>query len=171
MEKTRFVVRVAMCVALLIGGQMALSGLSGIEIVTVMLLCFCFHYGIRHGVAVATAFSLLRCFFFGFQVNVIVLYLIYYNLFALFFGWLGKRISGRISLPKLCVIVASAMVFTVLFTMLDNVITPLIFAFHKNAAAVYFAQSLYALVPQTVCTMATVSILFVPLTKVLEKIN
>ena len=171
MEKTRFVVRVAMCVALLIGGQMALSGISGIEIVTVMLLCFCFHYGFRHGVAVATTFSLLRCFFFGFQVNVIILYLVYYNLFALFFGWLGKRITGKISLPKLCVIVASAMVFTVLFTMLDNVITPLIFAFHKNAAMVYFAQSLYALVPQTICTMATVSILFVPLTKVLEKIN
>ena len=171
MEKTRFVVRVAMCVALLIGGQMALSGISGIEIVTVMLLCFCFHYGIRHGVAVATTFSLLRCFFFGFQVNVIILYLVYYNLFALFFGWLGKRITGRITLPKLCIIVVSAIVFTVLFTMLDNVITPLIFAFHKNAAAVYFAQSLYALVPQTICTMATVSILFMPLTKVLEKIN
>lgn len=160
-----------MCVALLIGGQMALSGVSGIEIVTVMLLCFCFHYGVRHGIAVATTFSLLRCFFFGFQVNVIVLYLVYYNVFALFFGWLGKRITGRISLPKLCVIVASAMVFTVLFTMLDNVITPLIFAFHKNAAAVYFAQSLYALVPQTICTMATVSILFVPLTKILQKIS
>ncbi len=171
MEKTRFVVRVAMCVALLIGGQMALSGISGIEIVTVMLLCFCFHYGIRHGIAVATTFSLLRCFFFGFQVNVIVLYLVYYNVFALFFGWLGKRITGRISLPKLCVIVASAMVFTVLFTMLDNVITPLIFAFHKNAAAVYFAQSLYALVPQTICTMVTVSILFVPLIKILQKIS
>ena len=171
MEKTRFVVRVAMCVALLIGGQMALSGVSGIEIVTVMLLCFCFHYGVRHGIAVATTFSLLRCFFFGFQINVIVLYLVYYNVFALFFGWLGKRITGRISLPKLCVIVASAVVFTVLFTMLDNVITPLIFAFHKNAAAVYFAQSLYALVPQTICTMATVSILFVPLTKILQKIS
>ena len=171
MEKTRFVVRVAMCVALLIGGQMALSGISGIEIVTVMLLCFCFHYGIRHGIAVATTFSLLRCFFFGFQVNVIVLYLVYYNLFALFFGWLGKRITGRISLPKLCVIVASAVVFTVLFTMLDNVITPLIFAFHKNAAAVYFAQSLYALVPQTICTAVTVSILFVPLTRILAKIG
>lgn len=160
-----------MCVALLIGGQMALSGVSGIEIVTVMLLCFCFHYGVRHGIAVATTFSLLRCFFFGFQINVIVLYLVYYNVFALFFGWLGKRITGRISLPKLCVVVASAMVFTVLFTMLDNVITPLIFAFHKNAAAVYFAQSLYALVPQTICTMATVSILFVPLTKILQKIS
>ena len=171
MEKTRFVVRVAMCVALLIGGQMALSGISGIEIVTVMLLCFCFHYGIRHGIAVATTFSLLRCFFFGFQVNVIVLYLVYYNLFALFFGWLGKRITGKISLPKLCIIVASAVVFTVLFTMLDNVITPLIFAFHKNAAAVYFAQSLYALVPQCICTAVTVSILFVPLTRILAKIS
>ena len=171
MEKTRFVVRVAMCVALLIGGQMALSGVSGIEIVTVMLLCFCFHYGVRHGIAVATTFSLLRCFFFGFQINVIVLYLVYYNVFALFFGWLGKRITGRISLPKLCVIVASAVVFTVLFTMLDNVITPLIFAFHKNAAAVYFAQSLYALVPQTICTAVTVSILFVPLTRILAKIG
>ena len=160
-----------MCVALLIGGQMALSGVSGIEIVTVMLLCFCFHYGIRYGIAVATTFSLLRCFFFGFQINVIVLYLVYYNVFALFFGWLGKRITGKITLPKLCVIVASAMVFTVLFTMLDNVITPLIFAFHKNAAAVYFAQSLYALVPQTFCTMATVSILFVPLIKILQKIS
>ena len=171
MEKTRFVVRVAMCVALLIGGQMALSGISGIEIVTVMLLCFCFHYGIRHGVAVAITFSLLRCFFFGFQVNVIVLYLVYYNLFALFFGWLGKRIAGRISLPKLCLIVASAVVFTVLFTMLDNVITPLIFGFHKNAAAVYFAQSLYVLVPQCICTTVTVSVLFVPLTRILGKIG
>ena len=171
MEKTRFVVRVAMCVALLIGGQMALSGISGIEIVTVMLLCFCFHYGIRHGVAVAITFSLLRCFFFGFQVNVIVLYLVYYNLFALFFGWLGKRIAGRISLPKLCLIVASAVVFTVLFTMLDNVITPLIFGFHKNAAAVYFSQSLYALVPQCICTTVTVSVLFVPLTRILGKIG
>ena len=171
MNKTKWIVRVAMCVALLIGGQLALTGLSGIEIVTVMLLCFCFCYGIRQGVAIATTFSLVRCLVFGFQINVIVLYLVYYNVFALFFGWLGKRITGRISLPKLCVIVASAMVFTVLFTMLDNVITPLIFAFHKNAAAVYFAQSLYALVPQTICTMVTVSILFVPLTKILQKIS
>ena len=171
MEKTRFIVRVAMSVAILIGGQMALTGISGIEIVTVILLCLCFSYGIRHGVAIDTTFSLLRCFFFGFQVNVIVLYLIYYNLFALFFGWLGKRFAGKITLPKLCVIVACAMVFTVLFTLLDDVITPLIFGFSKNAAMVYFAQSLTAMIPQTICTIATVSVLFTPLTKVIRKIN
>ena len=171
MEKTKFIVRVAMCVAILIAGQMALSGISGVEIVTVVLLSFCFSYGIRHGLAIATTFSLLRCFFFGFQVNVIALYLIYYNLFALFFGWLGKRIAGKITLLRLCVIVASAMVFTVLFTLLDNVITPLLFGFSQNAAKVYFAQSLTAMIPQTVCTMVTVSVLFMPLTKVIQKIN
>jgi len=171
MEKTKLIVRVAMYVAILIAGQMALSGISGVEIVTVVLLSFCFSYGIRQGLAIATTFSLLRCFFFGFQVNVIALYLIYYNLFALFFGWLGKRIAGKITLLRLCVIVASAMVFTVLFTLLDNVITPLIFGFSQNAAKVYFAQSLTAMIPQTVCTVVTVSVLFMPLTKVIQKIN
>ena len=136
-----------------------------------MMLCFCYCYGIRQGLAVATAFSLLRCFFFGFQINVIVLYLVYYNLFALFFGWLGKRFAGKITFPKLCVIVASAVVFTVLFTLLDDVITPLMFGFSRNAAMVYFAQSLTAMIPQSICTVATVSVLFIPLTKVIRKIS
>lgn len=171
MEKTKFIVRVAMCVAILIGGQMALTAVSGIEIVTVVMLCLCFSYGIRTGVAIATTFSLLRCFFFGFQINVIVLYLIYYNLFALFFGWLGKRFAGRITLLKMGIIVASAMVFTAFFTLLDDVLTPLIFGFSKNAAIAYGIQSLYALIPQTVCTLVTVLVLFMPLTKVIRKIN
>ena len=160
-----------MCVALLIGGQMALSGVSGIEIVTVMLLCFCFHYGVRHGIAVATTFSLLRCFFFGFQINVIVLYLIYYNLFALFFGWLGRHLAGKITLVRHCIVVACAVVFTAMVTLLDDIITPLIYDFHPNAAKVYFLQSLATMIPQAVCTLVTVSVCFHPLTRVIKKIN
>lgn len=171
MNKTKFLVRGAMCVALLIGGQLVLSSISGVEIVTVMMLCFCYCYGIRQGLAVATAFSLLRCFVFGFQVNVIVLYLIYYNLFALYFGWLGKRFAGETTFPKVVTVVASAVVFTVLFTLLDNVITPLMYGFHPKAAQVYFLQSLTAMVPQSVCTLVTVSVCFVPLTKVLQKLR
>lgn len=171
MNKTKFVVRVAMCVALLIAGQLALSSVTGIEIVTVMLLCFCYCYGIRHGVAIATTFSLLRCFVFGFQVNVIALYLIYYNLFAIFFGWLGARFTGRNALLKTVVIVVSAVIFTVLFTLLDDVITPLIYGFGENAAKVYFYQSLTAMIPQTVCTAVTVTLLFHPLTRVIKKVN
>ena len=171
MQKTKWSVRVAICVAMLIGGQLALSGISGIEIVTVMMLCFCFSYGIRTGLAIATVFSLLRCLVFGFQINVIVLYLIYYNSFAAFYGWLGRRLSGRISPARNIIVVASAMALTVLFTLLDDVITPLIFGFHPNAAKVYFLQSLYALIPQTICSMVTVSVLFTPLTKVIQKID
>jgi len=171
MNKTKFVVRVAMCVALLIAGQLALTAVSGIEIVTVMMLCFCYCYGIRSGLAIATTFSLVRCLIFGFQINVIVLYLIYYNLFALFFGWLGKRFAGKVSFVKTVIVVACAVVFTVGFTLLDDVITPLIYAFHPNAAKVYFLQSLYAMIPQSVCALVTVSVLFAPLTGVIKKIN
>ncbi len=171
MNQTKFVARVAMCVALLIGGQLALSSISGIEIVTVMMLCFCYNYGIRHGVAVATVFSLLRCFIFGFQINVIVLYLVYYNLFAIFFGWLGVRFAGKTTLLKTVMVVASAMMYTVAFTLLDNVITPLIFGFSKNATIAYFYGSLYAVIPQVICTAVTVSVCFHPLTRVIKKIN
>lgn len=171
MNRTRFVVRVAMCVALLIAGQLALSSVTGIEIVTVMLLCFCYCYGVRNGIAIATTFSLLRCFVFGFQINVIVLYLIYYNLFAIFFGWLGARFAGKNTLVKTAVVVAAAVTFTALFTLLDDVITPLIYGFNANATRVYFYQSLTAVIPQTVCAAVTVSVCFHPLTKVIKKVN
>ena len=171
MNKTKFIVRVAMCVALLIAGQLVLSSVSGVEIVTVMMLCFCYCYGIRHGIAIATTFSLLRCFVFGFQINVIVLYLVYYNLFGIFFGWLGARLSGKNTLLRTILVVATAVAFTALFTLLDDVITPLLFAFSANATRVYFYQSLTAMIPQTICTAVTVSICFHPLTKVIQKVN
>ena len=160
-----------MCVALLIAGQLVLSSISGVEIVTVLMLCFCFSYGVRHGVAVATTFSLLRCFLFGFQINVIVLYLIYYNLFAIFFGWLGRRFAGEMSLFRTVIVVVCAVVFTVCFTLLDDIITPLIYAFHPNAARVYFFGSLYAVIPQSICAAVTVTVCFRPLTKIIKKIN
>lgn len=160
-----------MCVAMLIGGQLALSSISGVEIVTVMMLCFCYCYGIRQGMAVATTFSLLRCFVFGFQINVIVLYLVYYNLFAAFFGWLGKRFAGETTLPRMVTVVASAVAFTVFFTLLDDVITPLIYGFHANAAKAYFIGSLSAVIPQSICTLVTVSVCFHPLTRVIKKFD
>ena len=171
MKNTKFIVRVAMSVALLIAVQMALTAISGVELVTVILLCLSFCYGIRTGLTIATAFSLLRCFYFGFYIHIIVLYLIYYNLFALFFGWLGKRFAGNITLVRHGIVVVSAVVFTVLFTLLDNTITVLMLGFQGNAAKVYFAQSLTAMIPQTICAAVTVSLLFVPLTKVIRKIG
>ena len=51
----------AVMTALLIGGQAAFFPISGIEIVTVLLLTFSWSFGPRAGAMVATAFSLLRC--------------------------------------------------------------------------------------------------------------
>ena len=171
MKKTKFIVLVAMSVALLIAVQMALSMISGVELVTVILLCLCFCYGARTGLAIATTFSLLRCFFFGFQINVILLYLVYYNLFALFFGLLGKRCSENVTWLQMGIVTFSAVIFTALFTLLDDVITPLIYSFHWNATKVYFLQSLTAMVPQMVCAGVSVLVLFAPLTRVIRKIN
>lgn len=148
-----------------------MTGISGVEIVTVMLLCMCFSYGVRTGVCIATTFSLLRCLVFGFQVNVIALYLIYYNLFAAFFGWLGTRFTGKVSFVKHLTVVAAAVIFTVCFTLLDDVVTPLIYGFSAKAAKVYFLQSLTAMIPQSICAAVTVSVLFVPLTKVIQRFD
>lgn len=160
-----------MSVALLIAVQMALFMVSGVELVTVILLSLCFCYGVRTGLAIATTFSLLRCFFFGFQVNVIILYLVYYNLFALLFGWLGNCLCEKNTWLQMGVVVTCAVIFTALFTLLDDVITPWVYGFHPNAAKVYFLQSLTAMIPQMVCAAISVSVLFTPLTRVIRKIH
>lgn len=171
MMRTKDIVRIAMCVAMLIGGQLALSAVSGIEVVTVLLLCFCYTFGAQLGVAAAITFSLLRCLIFGFYINVVILYLVYYTLFALFFGWLGSRLGNQLSFPRILLVIASAVIFTLIFTLLDNVITPLIFGFNQTATRVYFTASLATLIPQLVCTAVTVSVFFVPITKIISRLK
>lgn len=83
---------IALTTALLIGGQAALYGVH-VEVVTVLLLSFSYVFGPKKGALTATAFSLLRNFVFGFYFNVLILYLIYFNLFALLCGLCG-RIKG-----------------------------------------------------------------------------
>ncbi|MBQ9940711.1 MAG: hypothetical protein IJO74_04135 [Clostridia bacterium] len=169
MEKTRKIVRTAMFTAMLIGAQFILSSVSGIEIVTVLFVCFSYSYGIREGIAVAALFSLVRCLVFGFFINVFILYIIYYSLLSLFFGWLGHRLSRNNSFKEVMITVPCAVIFTLLFTLLDDILTPLIFGFTKNAATTYFFASLYTVIPQMVCTAVTVTVFFNPLTKIFLK--
>ena len=78
-------------VALLISVQFCLSFVSGVELVTVLFVSFCYVFGARKGVIVATVFSIIRCIVFGAFINVIILYLIYYNIVAVVFGLLNKH--------------------------------------------------------------------------------
>ena len=80
---------IAVMSALLIGGQFVFSFVAGVEIVTLLLACFSYSFGMRRGAIGALAFSLLRCLLFGFHPTVIILYLIYYPVLALIFGALG----------------------------------------------------------------------------------
>lgn len=168
MSSAKKIVLSGVFTALLIGVQVVLSAISGIEIVTVLLLTFVYMYGTKQGLLVANAFSLLRCFLFGFMPNVLVLYLVYYNVFVIVFGFFGKIFKGEYSVKKHLVVILVAIVMTALFTMLDNVITPFIYCFTKESTIAYFIASLYTLIPHLVCTFATVLVIFPMLLKVLK---
>ncbi len=230
---------IALMTALLIGGQFALSFVAGVEIVTVLLLSFSAYFGVIIGVATAVSFCTLRCLIWGFMPNVVLLYFIYYPLFASLFGLLGKikdetktwllitvnvlllaiisaalccalfdiiKISrlykatvtvflfvvaglcGGLLITfnilyalvkrkvlssgkplKIFLLTAVAAVCTVCFTLLDDIISPLIIGMDRLTALTYFYGSFLAMLPQVVCTVATVSTLYFPLTFALTK--
>ena len=224
---TKKIAACAVMVALLIVVQFALSFVPGIELVTVLLLCFCYVFGILCGVITATAFSLLRCMLFGFMPNVLILYLVYYNLLALLFGSLknrrlpsllcpillcalavGSAYFAAVGIPisilyqtririmlwiffgiviallflyvvlivakkdnELAGITALAAFCTILFTLLDDIISPLILGYGTEAAVAYFYTSFLAMLPQTICTAVSVFLLFSPIKKLLTKVK
>ena len=167
MRSTRFITVTALYTALLIGVQFALSGIAGVELVTVFFLAFCFSVGVKAGVTVAVCFSTIRCFLFGFYPSVIILYLVYYTGFALFFGFLGNRFDRTATFRAYLWSVILSTAFTAIFTLLDDVITPLFYGFGLNATRAYFYSSLPFMLAQCICVAISVSVLFIPLCKAL----
>jgi hypothetical protein len=168
-KRTRDLVIVAMCAAMLIGAQLVLSGVAGVEIVTPLLLCFAYSLGALRGCTIATLFSLLRCFVFGFHINVLILYLIYFNAFALFFGWFGKI---KINLSKVVltiIVVIFAILFTIGFTLIDVAITAVMYGFSGSGLVTYLMASLATMGVQLLSVLITVSVLFIPLVEVIKK--
>ena len=234
---------IAVTCALLIGGQYVFSFVAGVEIVTLILVCFSYVFGIRRGVLCAAAFSLLRCLIFPFSPTALILYLIYYPTLSAVFGGLGhikestfkncpfgfavivnvllltvaaacaacfafdfiktsrlykitvnvllwvifalciagcatfnvlyamnRRGKDTAQLLKVIILSSIAAVCTVCFTLLDDVITPLFYGYSRLTALAYFYSSFLAMLPQVVCTIASVSTLFLPLTTVLKRI-
>lgn len=165
MRPARDVALIGTYTALLLAGQFVLSGISGVEVVTVLLLAFSYRFGAVRGMLVATAFSLLRCFIFGFFPTVIILYLVYYNLFALLFGVVGRKLERKMNAKIVVLLTVLAAVMTVCFSLLDDAITPLFYGFAPDAARAYFYASFYAMIPQTVCAVVTCSLFLMPLHK------
>ena len=152
----------AVFTAMLIGAQLVLSGVAGVEIVTVLLLAFTYVFGLKQGFIVANAFSLLRCMIFGFFVNVVFLYLVYYNLFVLVIGLLARVLKKRYTIKIHVLLTVVAVVLVACFTLIDDFITPLLYGYSAYATKLYFTASLTVMIPQMICASATVTALFFP---------
>lgn len=154
----------AVFVALVIAVQLCFAAIPGVELVTVLFLAYAYVMGAKRGIIAATVFTVLRQLLFGFNPVVFCLYIVYFNSFTLLFGILGKKWKNSIrALPYLVVI---ACICTACFTLLDNLLTPLWYAFTKRAFKVYFLASLSVMLPQVLCTAISVFVLFIPLQKV-----
>ncbi len=83
----------------------------------------------------------------------------------------GNGARGR-SVATVAAVTALAAACTVCFTLLDDVITSLYYGLEWGSTAfmTYFYGSFLALVPQTLCTIATVALLFLPFTKIFDRI-
>lgn len=160
------VARTAVFVALVVGAQYVLSALPFVEVVTLLFVCYSYVFGAARGVVAAVAFAALRQFLFGFFPVIFFLYVLYFPLLCVVFGNMGKRC--RVKGWRLVALAVAVAVFcTVLFSLADNLLTPLYYAYSPKAAKMYFRASLPFLVGQSVCVAVTVAFLFRPLTKAL----
>lgn len=155
-------------VALLIGGQYSLAMISGVEIVTAIFAVYCLVFGVLNGVVVGTAFSLVRCFVFGFFPQVIMLYLIYYNLFAIAVGFIGKIVKQRAKWFIIIVLTCVCVLLTLLFTVIDNALNVFFFGLTLSALKIYVAQAIPVLIRQIACVAVTVPLFYFPLKKIFK---
>ncbi|MBQ9118332.1 MAG: hypothetical protein IJY11_03920 [Clostridia bacterium] len=161
MRSAKEIAYVAVFCALLIGGQFLLAAVPGVEIVTLLFVCYAYAFGVVRGCLCATAFSLLRQFVFGFFPTVLILYLVYYNLLCLCFGLLGRVWQGK-EKSRLIFLVLIACAGTLLFNFIDIGINAIWIGYSAAALKVYFTASWSFTLPQIACTAVTVGLCFLP---------
>ncbi len=160
------VARTAVFLAAVIGVQYAFAALPFVEAVTLLFACYAYVFGVRRGGIAAVLFSLLRQLLFGFYPVVLILYCVHFSCLALVFGSL-KKLCPWTGWRLLLLAVGVAVVCTVAFSLLDNLLTPLWYSYSARAAKAYFVASLPFMLGQSVCVAVTVGGLFLPLTKAL----
>lgn len=76
-------------------------------------------------------------------------------------GWAAETVS----------VTVLAVVCTVVFTLLDDVISPLFYGYTLRAAQVYFLASLYVMTAQSLCVLISVLFLFRPLVTIFRMVK
>ncbi len=167
--RTLKIAYVALMSALLAGGKLAMSALPNIEPVTPLLVVFSAVFGWQMSVTSALIFCLTQIVTYGAGVWTIS-YFIYWPLLALVSGTvLSKR-------PKAYIAVIIAFSGTLLFGFLDaliwsaiNVVSGSTVGFFK-IFAIYYANGFIFTAIHLANAVVTVSLLFIPLKKGLERI-
>ena len=160
------VARTAVFLAAVIGVQYALAAIPFVEVVTLLFACYAYVFGAGRGVVAAVLFALLRQLLFGFYPVVLILYCVHFSFLSLVFGGL-KRFCPWKGWRLIILAIAAAVVCTVAFTLLDDLLTPLWYSYSARAARAYFVASMPFMLGQSVCVAVTVGGLFLPLTKAL----
>lgn len=166
MKQTKDVTVIAMYTALLIAAQYALSFAAGVEVVSAMIAVFAAVFGTKKGVILAVSFSVVRCLAFGFFPTVIVLYLVYFPLYAFVMSLPAKK-----NVDRIWVAVPLAAALTACFTLIDDVLTPLLMSFSKKAWSAYFYSSLPTMLTHVLSVTAGTLVLYAPLKILLTKIR
>ena len=157
--------------ALLLATQYVFNAIKGVELVTLLFVTFCFTFGGVCCFLVAVAFCLLRCLIYGFFPSVVVLYLIYYPMLALAASALGKVLKGSSVLRQAIVVTVFSVFFTVIFSVIDCIVTPLFYSYTKSVWVAYIYQCAPVCLIQCVCVGISVGLLFTPLKSAFEVVK
>lgn len=148
--------------ALLVVGKFALSFIPNVEVVTTLLVAYCFVFGFD-GVVSSLIFCTLDVIIYPPSIDVIVSYYIYWNLMAITVAVL-KELGVKSFVPHF----VTACVYTLLFGVLTSFFNSLFFG--VPFGAVYVA-GLYFYAIHLVSTTVFMLIGFKPITKLLERIK
>jgi hypothetical protein len=80
-------------------------------------------------------------------------------------------LNKKENLKSIVVVTITAIVFTALFTLLDNFISYIYLGLSKKAFEIYFKASLITMTSQIICVAVTVPLLFYPLIKIYKTVK
>ena len=148
--------------ALLVVGKFALSFIPNVEVVTTLLVSFCFVFGFD-GVVASLIFCTADVILYPPSLDVIVSYYIYWNLLAITVACL-KELSVKNFIPYFI----TATLFTLFFGVLTSLFTSIFYG--VNFIGVYLS-GLYFYAIHLVSTAIFMIIGFKPVTKTLISIK
>lgn len=148
--------------ALLVVGKFALSFIPNVEVVTTLLIAYCFVFGFD-GVVASLVFCTFDVILYPPSIDVVISYYIYWNLLAI-----TVAILKELNVKNFIYYFVTACVYTVLFGVITSLFNSLFFG--VPFGAVYIA-GLYFYAIHIVSTAVFMIVGFTPITKILEKIK